>query len=125
MTTHWLKTIPSRFQEVWDGKKTVEIRYNDRNYRENDFLILADGQKELPTTLRAILAKVIGIMDSSAATECEVGLKEGFVALSLERIMNLSDGGDVGITPTVLMWADNARRNQALQQQQLALQNQQ
>lgn len=35
---HEVKTNPEYFEEVFMGRKTFEIRLNDRNYQVNDFL---------------------------------------------------------------------------------------
>ena len=117
MATHYLKCINPYFQDILDGRKTLEIRKNDRNYKEGDFLVLGEGKADAQAP-RAVLVKVVGVLTSAAnsMSEEDIGLKEGFVGLSIERIMNLSDNGDVGITPTVMMWVDNARRIQAQQQ---------
>lgn len=40
MTTHVLKCWPTPFDQVRCGKKTHEVRRNDRNYSVNDCLIL-------------------------------------------------------------------------------------
>jgi hypothetical protein len=38
--THELKIHPKFYKDVLLGSKKVEIRLNDRNYQENDLLIL-------------------------------------------------------------------------------------
>jgi hypothetical protein len=38
--THELKIHPEHYKEVLLGLKKVEIRLNDRNYQENDILLL-------------------------------------------------------------------------------------
>jgi len=40
--THNLKTYPSDFEAVLSGKKTFEIRYNDRDFAEGDTLVLEE-----------------------------------------------------------------------------------
>lgn len=39
---HELKTDPEVFQALWDGRKTFEIRYDDRAFMEDDDLILRE-----------------------------------------------------------------------------------
>ncbi len=39
---HELKTWPDPFQAVWDGRKTHEVRVNDRGFTTNDLLILRE-----------------------------------------------------------------------------------
>jgi hypothetical protein len=42
LTEHKLKTLPEYFEKVLKGDKTFEIRENDRNFKENDTLILQE-----------------------------------------------------------------------------------
>lgn len=37
---HQLKTWPEFFEHLWTGRKTFEIRKNDRNFRPGDQLLL-------------------------------------------------------------------------------------
>lgn len=40
--THELKTVPEHFKAVWRGKKTAEIRWNDRDFSIGDKLLLKE-----------------------------------------------------------------------------------
>lgn len=48
--THHLKTKPEYFQAVIDGKKTFEIRLNDRDFKQGDSVILEEytGKEIIP-----------------------------------------------------------------------------
>jgi hypothetical protein len=39
---HRLKILPVYFVEVFRGRKTFEFRFNDRNFMENDLVILQE-----------------------------------------------------------------------------------
>lgn len=45
MNKHELKTWPPFFDAVVEGKKTFEIRKNDRNFRVGDVLVLQEYDK--------------------------------------------------------------------------------
>jgi len=62
---HELKTHPPYFQSVLEGKRTHEVRVNDRNFRVGDFLRLREffprevtGKKEGTYTGREVLVAV-------------------------------------------------------------------
>lgn len=44
--THELKIHPEHYKNVLLGLKKVEIRFNDRNYQENDILLLNEYDPE-------------------------------------------------------------------------------
>lgn len=48
--THHLKTYPEYFQAVIDGKKPMEIRYDDRGFKPGDSCILEEyeGSVQVP-----------------------------------------------------------------------------
>lgn len=41
-TEHHLKVLPEFFQALWCGDKTFEIRYNDRDFKERDMVVLEE-----------------------------------------------------------------------------------
>jgi hypothetical protein len=75
MKTHELKIMPKYFEAVADGKKTFEIRYNDRNYQADEMLRLSehDGKNY---TGRYIVAYVPYVIEDYC--------KEGYVTMSIE-----------------------------------------
>lgn len=62
MKTHILKSWPVYFNEIWRGKKTFEIRKNDRGFKIGDRVVLKEflyGQEVY--TGREIIAEIIYI----------------------------------------------------------------
>jgi len=88
-----LKTDPEMFEAVWNGEKTFEIRFDDRNFMVGNTLYLRetvssgadmkDG-KPLVYTHRQIRATVSYILRGPI-----YGLKKGWVILSLQNIRNV------------------------------------
>ncbi len=59
---HELKTWPVYFQAIVDRKKRFEIRFNDRNFKEGDTLILREfNPKQRHYTGRKVLVNVLYI----------------------------------------------------------------
>lgn len=92
-----LKTDPSVFQAVWDGAKTFEIRFNDRDFEVGDLLILREtvstgaemkAGKALIFTHRSIRAIVSHVLRGPI-----YGLQDGWVILSLANIRNYAEYG--------------------------------
>lgn len=73
---HELKTLPEYFQEIIYGRKTFEVRYNDRNFRVGDTLLLREWENGSYTG-KAIERKVTYILDNSDY------VKEGFVIMGI------------------------------------------
>lgn len=96
---HWLKTDPPYFEEVWQGRKPFEVRYNDRNYQVDDILILAEKteQSDKPrpanSSEKAVIARVISVLSSESFP---LGLQEGYCTLGLHIIGKLY-GDDVDL----------------------------
>lgn len=85
---HVLKTDPAVFQDVLDGKKTFEIRFNDRGYQVGDLVFLKEtkftGQQmksgEPPVYTGREIQKRISYVLSG------YGLHEGWVILGIQDI---------------------------------------
>lgn len=57
---HKLKILPEYFAAVVDGRKTFEIRYDDRNYQEGDTVELHEWSNGKYTGYR--ITKTIGFI---------------------------------------------------------------
>lgn len=64
------------FQDVVDGNKTFEIRFDDRGYKKGDFIVLHEYSDEAPHYSGRTITKRIGFI-----TDYEQ--QEGFVVFSL------------------------------------------
>lgn len=85
---HVLKTDPAVFQDVLDGKKTFEIRFNDRGYQVGDLIVLKEtkftGQQmregsPLIYTGREMQKQISYILSG-------YGLQDGWVILGIQDI---------------------------------------
>lgn len=77
---HELKILPEFFCNVKNQTKKAELRFNDRNYHENDILILKEWNNGYIGN--QIKVKVTNLIDSNM---CE-GLNKGWVMLSFQII---------------------------------------
>ena len=76
---HNLKILPEYFDAIVSGKKTFEVRFNDRDYQVDDILLLqewVDGQY----TGRSLEAKVTYLLDNPRYCQ------EGYVIMSINRL---------------------------------------
>ena len=87
MKTHELKTDPDVFAQSYAGKKEWEIRYNDRDFKIDDFLILRETKysgeemkqgKPLEYTGR-VLERIIDYV----LPQGSYGLADGWVVMSI------------------------------------------
>lgn len=88
---HWLKTEQWAFEDVWDGNKPYEVRKDDRKYKRNDVLILAellpkDVVQITNTTPRAVIARVDSVMNDTFD-----GLSPGYVGLGLTILGRINE----------------------------------
>ena len=81
MKTHELKTINPYFQEVWDGNKTFEVRFNDRDFQVEDFLILKEYDHVKKEFIgREVFCQITYILDDPSYC------KEGYVILAIKSL---------------------------------------
>ena len=85
---HVLKTDYVVFQDVLDGNKTFEIRFNDRDYQVGDLVILKETEftgeqmksgQPLVYTGREIQKRISYVLSG-------YGLHEGWVILGIQEI---------------------------------------
>ena len=80
---HYIKILPEYYRAIESGKKTFEVRYNDRNYQVYDILHLQECVNDYYTG-REITAEITYILDDSKYC------KDGYVvmAIKIECIKN-------------------------------------
>lgn len=84
MARHTIKTINPFFQDVWTGKKTFEIRKNDRMYVAGDELCLQEYDKASELLLsRRILCLVTYVVLYEQFPD---GIKEGYCVMGIELV---------------------------------------
>ena len=75
---HQLKIWPEYFEAVASGKKNFEIRYNDRDFAEGDYLALNEYSGDAGYTGRSCLVYVDYILKDSTL------MRDGYVALGIK-----------------------------------------
>ena len=87
MTTHSVKSWIKLFIPMLEGKKTHDLRVNDRNYQVGDILDLQEyDEKKQEYTGRSQKVEITYI--TSAENPCalsDVGLAENYVILSIKK----------------------------------------
>lgn len=76
---HELKTWPIYFQPLAKGKKTFEIRRDDRQYKEGDILVLKEWSKDSGYTSNEVVARVEYLLRDDVV----VGVPPGYVIMSI------------------------------------------
>ena len=77
---HELKAWPEYFEEIWQGRKTFDIRKNDRAFRVGDVLFLREyfpntnqySGRELKAQINYLLSDYIGLTDGYVAMSIAV-----------------------------------------------------
>lgn len=76
MTEHILKIAPEYFKAIDNGLKTFEIRLNDRDFKQGDWVILKEYIKERDEYTCDVLTRKIGFITDFAQID-------GYVVFSL------------------------------------------
>lgn len=79
MRQHMLKCYPQYFEAVRNGIKNFECRYNDRDFKVGDELLLREYDPKQGYTDRCIARKIIYVLSDFT------GLKDGYVILELAK----------------------------------------
>lgn len=80
MRTHRLKTINPHYLDIALGVKTFEVRFNDRDFKTGDILILEEYDPEADAcTGNSITARVLHILNGG-----QFGIEPGYVVMSLK-----------------------------------------
>ncbi len=81
MATHQLKVWSEYMDDLLNGSKTFELRFNDRNFQVGDFLLLMEYDKENQQYLgRELSVKITYVLDNSVFD----ALKEGYLILGIQ-----------------------------------------
>jgi len=73
---HELKCRPDAFKEIWEDRKTCELRRDDRGFEVGHLLLLREFD---PDSVRSVIVRVTHIIRAGEWP----GLEEGFVIMSL------------------------------------------
>lgn len=75
---HELKTLPEYFNAVVEGKKTFEVRKNDRNFKIGDILVLKEWTRG-GYTGNMVRKKITYILDDNSGY-----VLDGYVIMSIK-----------------------------------------
>lgn len=82
MAVHFLKSWPEHFQPVWEGQKRFEVRRDDRQFRDGDFIELQEWDPETEAyTGRELIAVVMYKLDGG-----RLGVADGYCVLGLSGV---------------------------------------
>jgi len=82
--THSLKLVAPWFQAVWDGKKTAELRRNDRNFAVDDYMVLQEYDASIDAFSGREVMTIITHIWTFDSSGSQVPLHD--VMLSFQRI---------------------------------------
>ena len=83
MATHHLKVWSEYMDDLINGNKTFELRFNDRTFQVGDILHLREFDREKTQYLkRELMVKVTYILDRNSFD----AIKEGFVVMAIKPV---------------------------------------
>jgi len=88
MAVHELKTVAPYFDNVWQGKKTAELRFNDREFAVDDFLVLREFTPGNSTGVGDFTGRTVCVCVTDVC-DYPIGLRNGFVMLSFYHLASL------------------------------------
>lgn len=80
MKAHELKILPQFYKDIFEGKKTFELRKDDRDFQVGDYIIFREYDGEKYTGAPTMHCKIKYILRDVP----EFGLMEGYCILGLE-----------------------------------------
>jgi hypothetical protein len=78
---HFLKTVQPFYSNIASGLKSFEIRYNDRDFKVGDFVVL----EKFPYTGAFVIKQISYMLTHDDFPD---GLKPGYCVLSLNSVIN-------------------------------------
>lgn len=84
---HDLKTWPAFFPALLNGKKTFEVRRNDRDFRVEDILILREWDPTIEDYTGRVVRRVVTYLARAEdLSRMGSGLREGFCVMAISKI---------------------------------------
>jgi hypothetical protein len=92
MTLHELKTHSVPFNDMWQSRKSFELRKNDRGFAQDDVLLLReydppDAIAHTGYSGRAVIALVVHLIEGPI-----YGLEAGYVCMSIKVLTRCTIG---------------------------------
>lgn len=92
--THELKTWPSVFEAVWDGRKTFEFRRNDRDFAVGDILRLREWDPAIHNAAGSLdewaqskaYGRELNVRVTYIAHGGQFGIPEHFCVMSFRKV---------------------------------------
>jgi ASC-1-like (ASCH) protein len=80
---HELKTWPPFFQAIEDGRKTFEVRRNDRGFNAGDVLHLREFDPSKVCTVREYTGNQMRVKVTYVLSGEQLGIKDGFCVMGI------------------------------------------